>query len=190
MRKIINIVLILILVLLAVVFLSSCSLNIEDARVTSGENTIEVKNIDLRDVIFTADIYINKKFIQHYQMKSGQSEKGLLREKNVESTIQEYGAEEGFDFYGNIKLFVYTLSYELDTLQPNEGKIAVLGPCFIEIDGKMQLLNVDLPKDQYVSVINRFNISEEDKNTLVQFYDEFTNWRYVYRMKSMPYQAR
>ncbi len=80
-EKNINIVIILTLVMLAVIFLSSCSLNIKDTRVTSGKNIIEVENIDLKNDIFTADIYINQQFIQHYQIKSGESEENLLQEK-------------------------------------------------------------------------------------------------------------
>lgn len=186
MKKITNIVLFLILVTLAVVFLSSCSLKVEDARVTSGKNQIEMKNIDLQDNLFTAEIYINKQFIQHYQMKSGMSEKELKKMKKVESTIEQYGTMEGFHFQKDIKLFVYTLSFEVESLHPKPGGAAVLGPCFIEIDGEIQLLNVDLPQKQYVSVVNNFNISEKDKNTLVHFYNEFTNWRYVFNIERLP----
>lgn len=47
------------LLLVTMIFLVACSLNIEDATETSGNNKIEVKNIKFEDDIFTADVYIN-----------------------------------------------------------------------------------------------------------------------------------
>ncbi len=49
-------------------------------------------------------------------------------------------------------MFAYLLKAESETLHPKPAKFAVIGPCFIEIDGKMQILNIDFPKNKYLKI--------------------------------------